>query len=321
VTTVHELPASAEALDAWRRIAAEDRMPCRIVLNPILSPGHQPTVGSVEEFVAVRQSFGGTHPWLTVGALKLFLDGAGEAAWMRSQLAATPAAWGLPPFTYSALRAVLAASREAAAQVWMHAVGSVAQELALDVLEETNRTHPAADHRSRIEHVGNAICDPAILPRLAPAGAVPVPTASFMHRYRQPSAGIGPNRSFPFRTMLEMGLQPPGNSDSAGTQPMATTPWHGVAALVLRRSGSGEPVPPADEALTVQEAVLLPTRFAAQATFAEQVQGSLEPGKHGDVAVFRDDPLTVPAEKLTGLEADLTIVGGRIVHRGPGAPG
>lgn len=319
VTTVHELPASAAALGAWRRLAARDEMPCRIVLNPILAPGHQPTVAGVDEFVSLRRS-SGAHPWLTVGALKLFLDGAGEAAWMRPQLSGSPAGWGLPPFTYSALRGVLAACREAQAQVWMHAVGSVAQELALDAVEETNRTHPATDHRSRIEHVGNAICDPAILPRLAPAGAIPVPTASFMHRYRQPSADFGPNRSFPFRTMLEMGLQPPGNSDSAGTQPFATTPWHGVAALVLRLTGGGDPVPPADEALTVEQAVLLPTRFAAQATFAESVQGSLEPGKHGDVAVFGNDPLGLPTGELPALEADLTIVGGRIVHRGPGAP-
>jgi hypothetical protein len=320
VTTVHELPASAAALDAWRQLAARDEMPCRVVLNPILSPGHQPTVGSVEEFAELRTSFQSAHPWLTVGALKLFLDGAGEAAWMRPQLTGPPAGWGLPPFTYSALRSVLAACREQRAQVWMHAVGSVAQELALDAVEETNRTHPAADHRSRIEHVGNAVCDPSILPRLAPAGAVPVPTASFMHRYRRPSPDIGLNRSFPFRTMLEMGLQPPGNSDSAGTQPFATTPWHGVAALILRLTGGGEAIPPADEALTVEQAVLLPTRFAAQATFAEAVLGSLEPGKHGDVAVFGNDPLATPPAELPALEADLTIIGGRVVHRGPGSP-
>ena len=43
VTAVHELPASGAALQAWKRLAAGRRMPCRIVLNPILAPGHQPT--------------------------------------------------------------------------------------------------------------------------------------------------------------------------------------------------------------------------------------------------------------------------------------
>lgn len=322
VTAIHELPASATAIGAWRRLAAADRLPCRIVLNPILAPGHQPTVRTVEEHLALRSSIHGAHPWVGVGGLKLFLDGAGDAAWTREQLLRGPAEWGLPGFSYAALRRVLAACREHRVQVWMHAVGGVAQELAIDAIEETNRTHPSADHRTRVEHIGNAVCDPSLLPRLAPAGIVPVPTASFMHRYRaRPGDGTdGGNLPFPFRTLLEEGLQPPGNSDTAGTQPLATTPWHGVAALVLRRTGSGEAVPPPDQALSLDEAVLVPTRFAAQATFTEDTQGVLAPGTHGDVAVYEQDPMSVPADTLPALEADLTIAGGRIVHRGPRAP-
>jgi predicted amidohydrolase YtcJ len=322
VTAIHELPASAEALAAWRALAAADRMPCRIVLNPILAPGHQPTVASVAEVGGLRAALRGAHPWLAAGAVKLFLDGAGEAAWTRQQLGSGPGAWGLAPFSYAGLRAVLAECREHGVQVWMHAVGAVAQELAVDAVEETNRTHPIPDHRSRIEHVGNAICDPAILPRLGPAGIVPVPTASFMHRYR-PRAGDGDpggNLPFPFRTLIDSGLGPPGNSDSAGTAPFATTPWHGVAAMVLRRTGDGADVPPADQAVSLAEAMLAPTRFAARATFAEGTQGVLAPGTNGDVAVYRDDPLAGPAAELPAREADLTIVAGRIVHRAPGAP-
>jgi predicted amidohydrolase YtcJ len=323
VTAIHELPASRSALEAWRVLASEDRMPCRIVLNPILRPGHQATVEGPEDVLDLRVGLGSAHPWLRVGALKLFLDGAGEAAWTRAQLASGPGAWGLPPFSYAELRAVLAACREHGVQVWMHAVGAIAQELAVDAVEETNRTHPAPDHRWRVEHVGNAVCEPALLPRLAPAGIVPVPTASFMHRYvARPGDGEpGGNLPFPFRTLVAEGLEPPGNSDSAGTAPFATTPWHGVAAMVRRRTGDGAPVPPADESLALEEAVLAPTRFAARATFAEAAQGTIAPGLEGDLAVYRDDPLATPADALVRLEADLTVVAGRIVHRGPGAPG
>ena len=204
-------------------------------------------------------------------------------------------------------------------QVWMHAVGGVAQELAVDAVEATNRTHPAADHRTRVEHVGNAVTDPAILTRLGPAGITPVPTASFMHRYRpRPGDGEpGGNLPFPFRTLLDLGLDPPGNSDSAGTQPFATSPWHGVHAMVCRRNGRGEPVPPAGEAIGFEDALRVATRFAARATFADDA-GSLEPGKLGDVAVFRDDAAVLAIDALPGLEADLTIVGGRVVWERPG---
>ena len=104
VTAIHELPASRAALDAWSRLAADDRMPCRIVLNPILRPGHQPTVDGPADVVQLRTSVGRVHPWLTIGALKLFLDGAGEAAWTRSQLASGPGSWGPAAFSYGSHR-------------------------------------------------------------------------------------------------------------------------------------------------------------------------------------------------------------------------
>lgn len=69
VTAIHELPASPSALEAWRVLASEDRMPCRIVLNPILRPGHQATVEGPEELLDLRAGLGSVHPWLTVGAL------------------------------------------------------------------------------------------------------------------------------------------------------------------------------------------------------------------------------------------------------------
>jgi predicted amidohydrolase YtcJ len=320
VSAIHELPASAAAIDAWRGLAADGELPCRIVLNPILAPGHQPTALGPADVVALRHSLG-RDSWLTTGALKLFVDGAGAAALTREQLAGPPAGWGLAPFSYASLRRVLADCRDASVQVWMHAVGDLAQELALDAVEQTNRTHPVPDHRTRIEHVGNAVCDPAALRRLAPAGIVPVPTASFMHRYRETphtTAREG-NVPFPFATMLRLGLEPPGNSDSAGTQPFATSPWHGVCAAIDRHTGDGRTVPPPDEAIDVDAAVRMWTRFAARATLTDG-QGALVPGAPADLAVYSRDPYRLEPDELRALEADLTLVGGRIVHHGARAP-
>jgi len=89
---------------------------------------------------------------------------------------------------------------------------------------------------------------------------------------------------------------------------------------VRRLTGDGRSVPPAAEALTLEEAVLAPTRFAATATFTEAAQGAIGRGLEGDLDVFGADPLATPAGELTGLEADLTVVSGRIVHRGRNAP-
>ena len=292
VTAVHELPASAAALDAWQRLAGSDRMPCRIVLNPILAPGHQPTVSGASDVAALRGSLGALHPWLTVGALKLFLDGAGEAAWMRPQLAGRPSGWGLAPFAYAELRAVLASCREAGVQVWMHAVGSVAQELALDAVEETNRTHPSADHRSRIEHVGNAICDPAILPRLAPAGVdpradrivhAPLPRAGAGHRpepllpvpndARDGTGAAGQLRQRRHPALRDDSLARGGGAGAAPDRRWRPGASRGRGADPRAKRCCSRPGSPPRQRS--------PSRL----------QGSLEPGKHGDVAVFGNDPL------------------------------
>jgi predicted amidohydrolase YtcJ len=147
------------------------------------------------------------------------------------------------------------------------------------------------------------------------AGAIPVPTAAFM--FGEPDdwrASLADGaRLYPYRTLIEEGLCPPGNSDSAGTQPFATNPWHGVATMVLRENRSGVALSP-EEAVDVRTALRTYTEFGALAGFDERRAGSLEVGKVGDVAVFASDPLTADVRSLPDLEAELTIVGGRVVH-------
>ena len=45
------------------------------------------------------------------------------------------------------------------------------------------------------------------------------------------------------------------------------------------------------------------------------VMGSIEVGKYADFVVLGEDILTVPAERIIDIPMDMTIVGGKIVHR------
>ncbi len=49
--------------------------------------------------------------------------------------------------------------------------------------------------------------------------------------------------------------------------------------------------------------------------FAENVKGSLEPGKFADVIVWHDNPYTAAAEDIVNLTIDLTIVDGKVVYQ------
>jgi len=54
------------------------------------------------------------------------------------------------------------------------------------------------------------------------------------------------------------------------------------------------------------------TSAAARFSFDEKQRGSIEVGKLGDFVVLDDHFLTVPAERLRTIRADVTVVGGRI---------
>jgi predicted amidohydrolase YtcJ len=92
-----------------------------------------------------------------------------------------------------------------------------------------------------------------------------------------------------------------------------------VCAAIDRRAGDGRTVPPPEEAVDVDTAVRMWTRFAARATFTDG-QGALVPGALADLAVYSRDPYRLEPEELPALEADLTLAGGRIVHHGARAP-
>jgi predicted amidohydrolase YtcJ len=314
VTTIHELPASREAIAAWQRLDAGGRMPCRITLNPILDPGHQPTLRDVEDFLRPGFTTGFGSEWLRLGAVKVFVDGAGDAAWTRAQVhGCAPVAWGTAAFSHNDLVRILGACRRAGAQVWMHAIGEIAQELAIGAVEATNLAYPGSRHRTRIEHIGNEVNDPGSFARVREAGIVPVPTAAFMHGMPVTDA-LAEGHPYPYRTMLEAGLTLPGNSDTAGTQPFATNPWHGVWTMVTRSNGHGATLPDARESLSVAEAVSLYTRHGARATLEEDRKGSLEPGKLGDLAVYAEDPFELDVDDLPALVTDLTVAGGVVLH-------
>ncbi|MFZ5809544.1 MAG: amidohydrolase family protein [Chloroflexota bacterium] len=70
--------------------------------------------------------------------------------------------------------------------------------------------------------------------------------------------------------------------------------------------------PPHFEAgkIRVEEALRLMTINAAYALNLEQEVGSLEAGKYADMILLSDNPLTMPAEDLSRLQVQMTLVGG-----------
>ena len=67
--------------------------------------------------------------------------------------------------------------------------------------------------------------------------------------------------------------------------------------------------------LSREEVLRLAIQNGHEITWNEDRFGSLEVGKHADVVVLADDPLTCPEDALKDIAVDLTLVGGHTVHQ------
>ena len=79
------------------------------------------------------------------------------------------------------------------------------------------------------------------------------------------------------------------------------------------RTTLGGEVLGAEERLTLVEALSAYTENGAYACGVDDRLGTLEPGKVADIAVLNGDPFQAGVADLKDVEADLTLLAGRVV--------
>jgi predicted amidohydrolase YtcJ len=89
-------------------------------------------------------------------------------------------------------------------------------------------------------------------------------------------------------------------------------PLIGIFAAVTRMSERGKPVL-AEEGIEPFEALRMFTETAADASFEEQMRGSITIGKAADFVVLNDDPTRVNADEIKTIKVEMTIIDGKIV--------
>ena len=230
-------------------------------------------------------------------------------------------------------------------QVALHAIGDRAIETVLEALETVLAGRPNT-LRHRIDH--NGYIRPDLLPRHGQIGVVPSVWNS-PACWINDVADVGPEGELilthrggptthawivPWRSLIDQnpGIKLAWQSD---------TPWVGLGpitdlySLVTRNEvkvyqyygvGLGPvgtvcngPDWLADEAITREEALELMTINSAYALHMDDVVGSLVPGKHADLVVLSDNPLTVTEHELKDLEVLVTMIGGVVEYCAPGS--
>ncbi|MFL5517759.1 MAG: amidohydrolase, partial [Gemmatimonadales bacterium] len=305
VTGIHDVEDEA-ARAAFARLDAAGQLRLRVLF-------HAP-VASLPGLVRAGERSGTGSEWLTLGGVKMFLDGSlgSRTAWMlRPYEGSRDRGMPLTDSDEAARAMRLAAEHGIACTV--HAIGDAAVRCALDLMAPLPRA--AIPHR--IEHL--QCVDPADLDRAARAGIVAsmqpahlLTDIPLVDRHWG-ARGAG---AYAFRSLLERGTALVFGSDV----PVASLdPREGVYAALDRTLADGSPAAGwrPGERLAFSDVLRAYTAAAAKAAAAHHRRGTLAVGMDADFVAWAADPAVERGigAAFRAARAELTVVGGEIVMR------
>jgi predicted amidohydrolase YtcJ len=296
------------AFRAYQRLRAAGELALRLWM---LIPGEL-----LDEAIALGLRSGMGDPYLRIGHVKLFSDGAQgpRTAWMlEAFLDADHCGMPLKPMDEIA-DAVRRADRAGLA-VAVHAIGDRANRELLAVFEQCAKRTKPYSVRHRVEHVQNI--RPSDVARLGGLGIVasmqPIHATDDIPVIEL-SVGDRARFAYPLREVWDAGVTLALGSDCPVADP---NPMWGIHAAVTRQRRDGTPVGgwyPAQR-LTVSEAVWGFTMGPAVACGRQAEFGSITPGKWADLVVLDRDILRIEPMEIADAQVVMTVVDGRVVYR------
>lgn len=256
--------------------------------------------------------------WLRIWGVKMLVDGGFEGGWMKQPYAEPygkhGAYFGLNVVKQAVYTPMVEEANRQGFRVATHAVGDAAIDEVLNAYEAANREKSIVGHRWSIEHA--FLPDPGDYDRINRLGLV---VSAQDHLYL---AGPSLKRYWgvqradfvtPLRTYMEHHVRLAAGTDSPVVpyEPLLVI-YHFVTRETISGGAFG-----AGERISREQALRLSTIDNAYLNFAEDREGSLEPGKYADLVILSGDIMTCPADEIPRLTVLLTMVGGKIVYRHP----
>ncbi len=312
VTSLRIPGASAEQFALYRRLAEEDRLPMRIDFLFRLRMVPEGVRATVESW-GVAHDF--TAGLLTVGGVKLGVDGGFEGGWMREPYEEPwgrgGTFFGLQTMPTEVFQGIVHELNALGWRVATHAVGDAAIDLVLNAYERADARHSIRGRRWTIEH--GFIPAPDHFDRLRALGVTVtaqnhlfVAAPSLVDYWGAARAAL----TTPVGLYAAEGIPVSLGTDSPV---IPHNPFHVLYHFATRGTLSAG-VMGAEHAVTREEALLLMTAGYAYQVFAEAERGTLAPGMAADLAVLSGDYRTVADDDIGDLASVLTVVNGRIVH-------
>jgi hypothetical protein len=322
ITSVTDPIVGPEQLRDYIALLDEGEFPLRV--NSLLNwswPSMASTVSQLKEVLAAGGFASGLgNEWLRVGGCKLFADGVPslQTAWMHEPYGGggcgSLVTRGETEDERTAeLFAMIELSHRHRLQVQVHATGDRAIDTVVDGFVRAAQADPWPEARHVVIHSNFVSAHTAALMAQYGFGAITNSLIKWQtsETSRSLMAEARWHRNMPARSLVEGGVHLADSSDAPITYP----DWRqAIEMLVLRKVRSSGVVSGPGERLTREQAIRAWTIEAAYLEHAENLKGSIEPGKLADLVVVDEHPLSVDAHELHGVRPVLTILGGRVVH-------
>jgi predicted amidohydrolase YtcJ len=265
-----------------------------------------------EKLAAIIRQEGRGDGWVRWGIVKAMADGAlgSRTAYMDRPFANDRANRGLLIQPVAEMQGWCEGADRAGLQLEVHAIGTKAVDLTLDMFAAIAKKNGPRDRRSRIEHAQHI--NPGSIGRFRSQGVI-----ASMQPYhaiddgRWAAGPLGPDRingSWAFRSLLASGATVTFGSD----WPVAPVdPLGGIEAAVRRVTTDGKGIFGPSQRISVAEALRAYTSANAFAGFQEGKLGSLAPGKLADLVVLDSDIFRIAPERIAKTRVLRTIVDGK----------
>lgn len=311
----------AAVIGMYTEIEKRDALPFRVVASySVKSP---PVDKVVEELEDVRSRV--SSELVNVDVVKIVGDGSqeGYTAWLIDPYADKPDSIGASPFSEEQWHQMIGAVDAAGYDVHVHACGERTARTALDAIEKAMAANPPRERRHAIAHL--VYVEDSDNPRFAKLGVTAQFSANWMSADPDTMQNMleryGPERQSKLyrpRSVLDSGGNISFGTDWPAAGYFSTyKPLDSIQVGVTRQLVGKPDAPvlsPADQRLTVEEAVHANTLGAAHQIRLDDRIGSLEVGKLADLIVLDRNIFEVPQSEIHATRVTMTMMNGVVRH-------
>lgn len=283
---------------------------------------HQTLFDSPEEFEDYLTKGEGSRggygegSWLTLGPLKLYMDGSlgARTAMMKNGYVGDPDNHGVSCITPEEMDRYCSIAKKYGVQVVTHAIGDLGIEETIDAYEKA-----FVDGENKLRHsvIHCQITDQELIDRIAEKDilvqAQPIFMGSDMGVMQEIMEEPLISTSLNFGTMLRRGVHLSYGTDCPVED---CNPFLNLHQAINRRHQNGQPeggfYP--KECVDVETAIDAYTLESAYCEFQEDVKGRIKPGYYADLVVLDKDIFTCNPLEIKDILPVLTVVGGKTVY-------